>query len=91
MSAIIPRRALLSVADKSGLIDFARHLRALHIDILSTGGTASALREAGIEVTDVSAHTGFPEIMGGRVKTLHPAVHGGILGRRGQDEAVMEG
>lgn len=90
MSAITPRRALLSVADKSGLIDFARHLRALHIDILSTGGTASALREAGIEVTDVSAHTGFPEIMGGRVKTLHPAVHGGILGRRGQDEAVME-
>lgn len=90
MTVIKPRRALLSVADKSGLLEFARHLRSLHIDILSTGGTAAALREAGIDVTDVSAHTGFPEIMGGRVKTLHPAIHGGILGRRGQDEAIME-
>lgn len=90
MTVLKPRRALLSVADKSGLLEFARHLRTLHIDILSTGGTAAALRDAGIEVTDVSAHTGFPEIMGGRVKTLHPAIHGGILGRRGQDEAVME-
>ncbi len=83
------RRALLSVSDKEGLIDFARHLREQNIEILSTGGTASLLEQNGIEVKQVSAHTGFPEIMDGRVKTLHPKIHGGLLGRRGIDEAVM--
>lgn len=84
-----PKRALISVSDKSGLADFANRLAALGVEILSTGGTAASLREAGIAVKDVSEHTGFPEIMGGRVKTLHPKVHGGILARRGTDEAVM--
>ena len=84
------RRALISVSDKRGLVSFARGLAALDIEILSTGGTASALREAGVTVVDVSARTGFPEIMDGRVKTLHPRVHGGLLGRRGLDEQVME-
>ena len=84
-----PRRALLSVSDKTGLVDFARHLETLSFEILSTGGSAAVLREAGIEVTDVSAVTGFPEVMDGRVKTLHPAIHGGLLARRGTDEGVM--
>src|SRR5215212_4002089 len=75
-------RALLSVSDKTGLIDFARGLAELGWDLVSTGGTARALREAGLEVTDVSAVTGFPEMMHGRVKTLHPAVLGGLLARR---------
>jgi phosphoribosylaminoimidazolecarboxamide formyltransferase/IMP cyclohydrolase len=75
-----PRLALLSVHDKTGIVDLARRLRALDFRILSTGGTAAALRAAGLEVTDVSAHTGHPEILGGRVKTLHPRVHGGLLG-----------
>ena len=83
------RRALLSVSDKTGLADFARALHAQGVDLLSTGGTARLLEEAGIPVQEVSAHTGFPEIMGGRVKTLHPRVHGGILGRRGVDDEVM--
>lgn len=83
------RRALLSVSDKSGIVDFARGLIAHGVEILSTGGTAKALREAGLAVTDVAQVTGFPEIMNGRVKTLHPAIHGGILGRRGTDDAVM--
>src|SRR5882724_9197283 len=83
------RRALLSVSNKEGLIEFARGLRARNIEILSTGGTAAALEENGIEVKQVSAHTGFPEIMDGRVKTLHPKIHGGLLGRRGVDETVM--
>jgi phosphoribosylaminoimidazolecarboxamide formyltransferase/IMP cyclohydrolase len=84
------RRALLSVSDKTGLIEFARALVARKIEILSTGGTARALTDAGIPVIEVSAYTGFPEIMDGRVKTLHPRVHGGLLGRRGTDDAVME-
>ena len=84
-----PRRALLSVSDKTGLVDFARRLRALSFEILSTGGSAAILREAGIEVTEVSSVTGFPEVMDGRVKTLHPAIHGGLLARRGTDEDVM--
>ncbi|MBV7433558.1 bifunctional phosphoribosylaminoimidazolecarboxamide formyltransferase/IMP cyclohydrolase [Cardiobacteriaceae bacterium TAE3-ERU3] len=88
-SSAKPLRALISVANKSGLIDFAKRLQQSGVDILSTGGTAKALREAGIDVTDVSEHTGFPEIMAGRVKTLHPNIHGGILARRGTDEAVM--
>ncbi len=75
-------RALLSVSDKTGLVEFAQGLAALGFDILSTGGSAAALREAGVAVTDVSAHTGFPEILDGRVKTLVPQIHGGILGRR---------
>ena len=83
------RRALLSVSDKTGLIDLGQRLAAKGIELLSTGGSAKALREAGIAVTDVSEVTGFPEIMDGRVKTLHPKVHGGLLGRRGTDDAVM--
>lgn len=75
-------RALLSVSDKSGLTELGRFLEAQGIEILSTGGSAAALREAGVQVTDVSSHTGFPEIMDGRVKTLHPKIHGGILARR---------
>ena len=84
------RRALLSVSDKQGLIDFARALHRRGIAILSTGGTASLLQSGGVPVTQVSSHTGFPEIMDGRVKTLHPKIHGGLLGRRNQDEAVMQ-
>lgn len=83
MSAIQIKRALLSVSDKTGLEDFARALDAAGVEILSTGGTAKALKEAGIPVKDVSDHTGFPEIMDGRVKTLHPKIHGGLLARRG--------
>ncbi|WP_447729576.1 bifunctional phosphoribosylaminoimidazolecarboxamide formyltransferase/IMP cyclohydrolase [Pseudoxanthomonas suwonensis] len=83
------RRALLSVSDKTGLIDLARALAARGIELLSTGGTARAIREAGLQVRDVSEVTGFPEMMDGRVKTLHPVVHGGLLGRAGIDDAVM--
>ncbi|PPU93808.1 bifunctional phosphoribosylaminoimidazolecarboxamide formyltransferase/IMP cyclohydrolase [Xanthomonas albilineans] len=83
------RRALLSVSDKTGLIDLARALAARQVELLSTGGTAKALREAGLTVQDVSELTGFPEMMDGRVKTLHPRVHGGLLGRAGTDDAVM--
>ena len=83
------RRALVSVSDKRGLICFARGLDALGIEILSTGGTCRQLNEAGIAAVEVSARTGFPEIMAGRVKTLHPVIHGGLLGRRGTDDAVM--
>jgi phosphoribosylaminoimidazolecarboxamide formyltransferase / IMP cyclohydrolase len=82
-------RALISVSDKSGLVDFCRELSQLGIEILSTGGTAKTLAEHKIFVTEVSDYTGFPEMMDGRVKTLHPKVHGGILGRRGIDDAVM--
>jgi len=84
------RTALLSVSDKTGLIEFARALVARKVEILSTGGTARALTDAGIPVIEVSAYTGFPEIMDGRLKTLHPRVHGGLLGRRGVDDAVMQ-
>jgi phosphoribosylaminoimidazolecarboxamide formyltransferase/IMP cyclohydrolase len=84
------RRALISVSDKSGVAELARSLVELGIELLSTGGTASLIRDAGLPVKDVSDHTGFPEIMAGRVKTLHPKIHGGLLGRRGTDEAVME-
>ncbi|ALS99833.1 bifunctional phosphoribosylaminoimidazolecarboxamide formyltransferase/IMP cyclohydrolase [Lacimicrobium alkaliphilum] len=83
------RRALLSVSDKTGIVEFARALTAMDIDLLSTGGTARLLAENGIQVTEVSDYTGHPEIMDGRVKTLHPKVHGGILGRRDQDDQVM--
>jgi phosphoribosylaminoimidazolecarboxamide formyltransferase/IMP cyclohydrolase len=83
------RRALLSVSDKTGLLELARTLSAQGVELLSTGGTARSLREAGLPVRDVSELTGFPEIMDGRVKTLHPKVHGGLLGRAGTDDAVM--
>lgn len=83
------RRALLSVSDKTGLIDLARALAARNVELLSTGGTAKAIREAGLPVRDVAEVTGFPEMMDGRVKTLHPMVHGGLLGRAGLDDAVM--
>lgn len=83
------RRALLSVSDKTGLLELARALHAHGVQLLSTGGTAKALRDAGLPVTDVSEYTGFPEMMDGRVKTLHPKVHGGLLGRAGTDDAVM--
>lgn len=82
------QRALLSVSDKTGLIDFARALAARGVELLSTGGTASALRAAGIPVTEVADYTGFPEMLDGRVKTLHPKIHGGILGRRDLPEHV---
>ncbi len=85
-----PKRALLSVSDKTGLVEFARALAAKNIEILSTGGTYKLLKSEGIAVKEVSEHTGFPEIMDGRVKTLHPKIHGGILARRGTDDAVMQ-
>ena len=84
------RRALVSVSDKRGLIPFVTGLRELGVEVLSTGGTCRQLREAGLDVIEVSEKTGFPEIMDGRVKTLHPVIHGGLLGRRGKDESVME-
>ncbi|HEB81072.1 MAG TPA: bifunctional phosphoribosylaminoimidazolecarboxamide formyltransferase/IMP cyclohydrolase, partial [Chromatiales bacterium] len=83
------RRALISVSDKTGLAGFARTLADAGVEILSTGGTARLLADEGVAVCEVSEYTGFPEIMGGRVKTLHPKIHGGILARRGRDEAVM--
>jgi phosphoribosylaminoimidazolecarboxamide formyltransferase/IMP cyclohydrolase len=88
MAAI--RRALISVSDKSGVVEFARALDEAGVEILSTGGTARLLTENDIPVTEVSDHTGFPEMMDGRLKTLHPKIHGGILGRRGQDDGVMK-
>lgn len=83
------RRALLSVSDKTGIIEFANALANRGVELLSTGGTAKLLASEGLAVTEVSDYTGHPEIMDGRVKTLHPKIHGGILGRRGIDEAVM--
>ena len=82
-------RALVSVSDKAGILDFCRELDQLGVEILSTGGTAKLLAENNVAVTEVSDYTGFPEMMDGRVKTLHPKVHGGILGRRGIDDEVM--
>jgi len=84
------KRALLSVSDKSGIVEFASQLHQRNIEILSTGGTAKLLTEANIPVIEVSDYTGFPEMMDGRVKTLHPKIHGGILARRGKDDAVMQ-
>src|SRR6476469_7989382 len=86
--AIQVRRALVSVSDKTGVADFAKSLAALGVEILSTGGTATALREAGIEVTDVSEFTGQEEILDGRVKTLHPRLHAALLARRNDPEHV---
>ena len=84
------RRALLSVSDKSGIVEFARELHARKIELLSTGGTYKLLKDSGLPAVEVSAHTGFPEIMDGRVKTLHPKIHGGLLGRRDIDGSVMD-
>src|SRR3974390_1371841 len=87
------RRALLSVSDKSGLLPLAQILAQAGIELISTGGTAKALREAGLQVTDLSAYTGFPEMLDGRVKTLHPKIHGGLLylrGNPGHEAAVRE-
>ncbi|TDX99595.1 bifunctional phosphoribosylaminoimidazolecarboxamide formyltransferase/IMP cyclohydrolase [Thiohalophilus thiocyanatoxydans] len=85
------QRALISVSDKTGVAEFAKQLHEqFGVEILSTGGTAKLLSEAGIPVTEVSDYTGFPEMMDGRVKTLHPKIHGGLLGRRGLDDAVMQ-
>src|SRR2546421_4387504 len=80
------QRALISVFDKSGVLDFAKRLSALKIEILSTGGTAKLFRDSGVAVKDVSEFTGWPEMLGGRVKTLHPKVHGGLLYRRNLPE-----
>jgi phosphoribosylaminoimidazolecarboxamide formyltransferase/IMP cyclohydrolase len=82
------RRALISVSDKTGIIDFARELAGFDVEIISTGGTAKALREAGLEVREVSDVTGFPEMMDGRIKTLHPKIHGALLGRRDKTEHI---
>jgi len=83
------QRALISVSDKTGVVEFAQQLHQAGVEILSTGGTARLLADNGVPVIEVSDHTGFPEMMAGRVKTLHPKIHGGILGRRGTDDAVM--
>jgi len=83
------KTALISVSDKSNLLEFATALNNMSVRILSTGGTAKLLADNNIPVTEVSDYTGFPEMMAGRVKTLHPKVHGGILGRRGVDDVVI--
>lgn len=83
------KRALLSVSDKTGVLELAQELNRLGVELLSTGGTAKLLSEAGLPVKEVSQHTGFPEMMAGRIKTLHPKIHGGLLGRRGTDDAIM--
>jgi phosphoribosylaminoimidazolecarboxamide formyltransferase/IMP cyclohydrolase len=80
--------ALISVTDKSGIVEFARSLESLGIEILSTGGTARTIRDGGIRVLDISEYTGFPEMMDGRVKTLHPKVHGGLLARRDNQQDI---
>ena len=83
------KRALISVSDKSGIVAFAEQLVAQGVEILSTGGTFRLLTEANVKATEVSDYTGFPEMMDGRVKTLHPKIHGGILGRRDLDKNIM--
>ncbi|HCY03005.1 MAG TPA: bifunctional phosphoribosylaminoimidazolecarboxamide formyltransferase/inosine monophosphate cyclohydrolase, partial [Erythrobacter sp.] len=92
MADVAIKRALLSVSDKSGLVELGEALAARGVELVSTGGTAKALREAGLDVRDVSDLTGFPEMMDGRVKTLHPMVHGGLLAVRDNPEhaAAME-
>src|SRR4030042_1409599 len=83
-------RALISVSNKKGIAEFAKVLQAMGIEILSTGGTAKTLRDSGITVKDVSEHTGFPEMLDGRVKTLHPKIHGGLLSRRDNPKDMEE-
>jgi phosphoribosylaminoimidazolecarboxamide formyltransferase/IMP cyclohydrolase len=82
------QRAIISVTDKAGIVDFAASLSGFGVEILSTGGTAKAMRDGGVRVKDISEHTGFPEMLDGRVKTLHPKVHGGLLGVRDNPEHV---
>src|SRR3979411_3208533 len=82
------RRALISVSDKTGIVEFARELKSFNVEIISTGGTVKARPDAGIEVRDVSDVTGFPEMMDGRIKTLHPKIHGALLGLRDNPEHV---
>src|SRR5216684_3083141 len=82
------RRALISVSDKTGIVDFARELKRFGVEIISTGGTAKTLRDAGLEIRDVSEVTGFPEMMDGRIKTLHPRIHGGLLALRDNPKHV---
>ena len=89
MDKIAIKRALVSVSDKSGVVDFCKSLAARGVELVSTGGTAKALRDAGLAVIDISEHTGFPEMLDGRVKTLHPKVHGGLLARRDLDEHLQ--
>ena len=89
MTRLNARRALLSVSDKTGIVELARELAGLGFALVSTGGTARTIAGAGLAVTEVSSLTGFPEIMDGRVKTLHPKVHGALLGRSGTDDSVM--
>ncbi len=84
------RRALISVSDKTGVVDLCRVLRGFGVELLSTGGTAEAIRNASIPVTDVSKYTGFPEILDGRVKTLHPKIHGALLAVRGNPKHEAE-
>jgi len=88
-TALPIRRALISVSDKTGIVDFARALVERGVEILSTGGTAKLLASNGVPAIEVADYTGFPEMMDGRLKTLHPKIHGGLLGRRGEDDAVM--
>jgi phosphoribosylaminoimidazolecarboxamide formyltransferase/IMP cyclohydrolase len=88
VSEVKIERAIISVTDKSGVVEFGRGLMEFGVEILSTGGTAKKLSEGGVEVKEVSAHTGFPEMLDGRVKTLHPKIHGGILGLRDNDVHV---
>jgi len=84
------QRAIISLSDKSGIQEFAKELQAFNVEILSTGGTAKVLRESGLKIADISEYTGFPEMLDGRVKTLHPKVHGGLLGIRGNPEHVKK-
>ena len=84
------RRAIISVSEKRGIVDFTKRLLGMGVSILSTGGTARALKESGIAVTEISDYTGFPEMMDGRVKTLHPKVHGGLLGKRDNAEHIKQ-
>ena len=87
---IAVRRALISVSDKTGIAEVGRALAARNVEVLSTGGTAKVLRDAGITVKDVAEWTGFPEMLDGRVKTLHPKVHGGLLGRRDDEKHLTQ-
>lgn len=89
-SVVTPKKALISVSDKSGIVEFAKALTERNVEIISTGGTFKLLKDSGIPVAEVSSVTDFPEMMDGRVKTLHPKIHGGILGRRGTDDEVMQ-
>ena len=86
----VVKRALISLSDKTGVVDFALKLKDLGVEILSTGGTAKMLADAGVPVIEVADYTGFPEMLDGRVKTLHPKIHGGILGRRDLPEHVAK-